>query len=440
MIEAAENQTPAHSTTADLKAEKQRLGPLEQPVFKAATMKEAHKMLGIEVSAQARRIFAREVNAALEAGDLLNKLNYSKECLLKMKEKLNDQTIDKDIRAALSEYFDSLKSWGEGVELVDELNTITDVPLSELQTLTQGIDTISLNELLAFWKQNDNQGCQTGMTRSADGKKVRIRHTEEDAEDVPGERVDKVRCARFEIGPENNAEVRYSFIYPDLLPGPGFGFGKNFLYAVDFQHVKQRPEPASLANVATWVCWRLGEKTDPHEVVKALGPYVDGYTLNTLRKLSTPDGAIHIEAKKIEFAHETTVVYELAEKPNSTMVAVNLFGPDSKLARESEEIAAEDKTIYEKRIQRALQLERIMRGVTSPAQGVTPIELTLPAMRLMLASQVGNKPDEYGNVDYGHANKDVKAYVVAEMSVDGIELLVDSGAALKDDVPTKINF
>ena len=103
-------------------------------------------------------------------------------------------------------------------------------------------------------------------------------------EEEPGSGFDLLRIAAFNVGDEHHPVVMNAFIYPDLLPGPAFGWRSDgFAQGVDKLHIRDFPElkRGMLANVVTWLTLRLGAAMAAREIIASLQPYYDGYALNT---------------------------------------------------------------------------------------------------------------------------------------------------------------
>lgn len=399
--------------TQEVVAEKERLGPIEVVHFEG-TIPEVHRQLGETVKEQVHRTVERKASGYESYEKFAEDLGFMRECLDVLKAKVTDESIDGQIRGAVSEYVASLQAWSEGAQL----QSVADQNVERFVTENPDAD-----EVLAYWLQNDNVGCQSGMYRTDEG--ILLWHTEEDVEDEPGSRFDTPRLAHFTFTADGVAEDRYSFVYPDLLPGPAAGFGENFFYAIDAQYYLPNEEVSILANTGAWIAWRLGEKADAAEIMTALSPFYDGYTLHAVRR--TPDG--RIEAQKIEFAHEFMSVYPLSEKLGSDLISVNITEPDSATKDVLEEFEDDEFNWFQNRVDRT---RRALRLIEQTEEGVN-----VENLRRMLAFRIGNpalKDSEDGKKEFaGFANPDVKAHFAASFTPEKLVIAFSGGPALKDE-------
>jgi hypothetical protein len=265
---------------------------------------------------------------------------------------------------------------------------------------------------LALFLQNDNVGCQTGVYRDKAGAVI-LWHTEEDVEVEPGSRFDKLRLATFQIG-EDDSEIN-AFIYPDLLPGPAYGWRNDgFLQAVDSLPLKPAAGAYVLANIAAWITLRLGKALDPEAVIAALGPFFDGYALTTVRLKDE-----QIQATKIEFAGDRRLVAILDPYPGSYLFQVNIFSEaKAAVALAYEDTDRESRSGLEQRLTRTTRaLKSLHLAENAPA-----------CLSRLLASRLGG--------DYAYANEDVKSYFLGKLSHSGMEIQFGPGPALKEDRPS----
>lgn len=402
-----------------LEQEKLRLGTLEILDLEADTFPLAHEQLGKRIKEQVHKSIDHKLSGLPSYPEFQAQIHYVRDCLSKIRSKATDPQVDSQIRAVVLEYLDCLTQWGQGAE-------ISQIDHPFIKKLRDSIEPeYNPDLLIALWLQNDNQGCQTGMLRSPDGS-VKFWHTEEDVEETPGDRFDKIHLAKFSIGQPDSKKTIYSIIYPDLLPGAGFSFGKDFIYAVDFQHIPSTDQPGFLANAGVWIAWRLGADYDPAQVIRSLTPYADGYTLNTVRQV-TGDQGVQLEAKKIEFGRRLVQEFALADDPGANFISVNIFDPKGELARKIEAIEEEDKSWYQRRLKRAQRALHLIPLFTQR-------NIQLPELLRMIGFKVG------GVTDAAYANVDVKAHVVASFSLKENAILVDSGPAIKAEQPMKFEF
>lgn len=419
-----ESEIPNNYGTHEIKVEKERLGPLEIVHFEG-TVEETHKRLGETVRDQVWLTAARKLEEYDSYEDFLTDLQMMHRCLEVVKDKSNDTEIDLPIRNAVKDYVTALQSWAGGASLLNINHEYIKRFAQEFNFETSGS-----SEVLAYWLQNDNVGCQSGMYRKDDGN-ILVWHTEEDVEDEPGSRFDAIRIGQFSlIGETGERDDRYALIYPDLLPGPAAGFAQNFFYSIDFQSFRPNEQPSILANTAVWVTWKLGESRDPAEVLRALSPYYDGYTLNTVRRL--PDGTL--ESKKLEFAHGLIAEYKLNENPGSNLVSANVTEENSATEPALDEIDDEESNYYAGRVRRT---RRALKLIESTESGVT-----LQTLQRMLAFRVGNQPlkgsDEMENA--ANSNVDVKAKFAVMFTPNGMQLAVSAGPGIRNEEVTYFEF
>jgi len=308
------------------------------------------------------------------------------------------------LRAAVSEYLECLSAWADGAGLVHFEHPALAAFGPHGQTN------------LAMFLQNDCTGCQTGMYREQDGSVV-LWHTEEDVEDEPGSGFDILRIAEFNIGDETHPVIMRAFIYPDLLPGPAFGWRSDgFSQAVDTLHIRDFPNMTHgiLANVVTWLTLRLGPAMDIREVIESLQPFYDGYGLSIVY---VQDGAVH--ACKNEFAADRIFTSRLDERAESFLFQVNILTDRSHpWVPELEDLHPDQCGLYEQRLSRTLHAMQNKDGKSGEAD----------SMRFLfdlITSQAGDR--------WAYANPDVKAYFIHRQSLQGAETWLGGGPAMPDD-------
>ncbi len=389
---------------SDLRAVKTRFSGLVKLDYSAYDLPTAHRMLGWHVSQQVQKILKNKLDTWEEAR-LQKLLAQSQTCISLLAEKAADAHIDERLRTAVCEYLQCLSAWADGAGLEHFKHSV----LASLQPLGR-ID-------LAMFLQNDCTGCQTGMYRSPDGSVV-LWHTEEDVEDEPGSGFDSLRIAKFNLGDRDHPVLMHAFIYPDLLPGPAFGWRSDgFAQAVDKLHIRHFPDLKAgiLTNVVTWLTLRLGPDMDSKEIIESLQPYYDGYAVNTV--YSQAGG---VQAHKYEFASDRIISSHLDEQPNSYLFQVNIFSDRAHpWVAELEDLHPDWCELYQQRVERAMVALQIMDG----KPGMTG------EMRFffnMITSQVGDD-------DWSYANKDVKAYFIHHQSTHCAEIWLGHGPALPDD-------
>ncbi|NLE46264.1 MAG: hypothetical protein GX620_16205 [Chloroflexi bacterium] len=390
---------------AELRAIKTRLGA---PIFldlRALDWPAAHGEIGQAVRGQVQRILQRKLKA-FSSGSLQHQIRVARGCLATIREKAASPSIPREIRQALAEYRACLEAWG-----LSALGSNASVGSSA--AVVDG-KPIALDEL-AMALQNDNLGCQTEALREEDGS-VLFWHTEEDVEDEPGERFDKLRIA---ILRGETVDIA-TFIYPDLLPGPAFTWATDgWLQAVDALFLRGYPStPLMLANVATWINIRLRQHVDPEVVIRALMPFIDGYAMLVARPL---DDAIVVT--RYEFAHDVMITSELPPTPGSYLVQANVCSDrDSPLAVRCESLDHRARRDLEAR---TAMMERTTSQVMASSDRIASV-LNLLSLR------------EGGTLAY--SNVDVKAYFLAQLKLSGHGAWIGAGPALLDDQPVMISI
>ena len=388
---------------AKLIAIKERLGAPEVFEIKADSMIDAHRILGEKVGEQARKILGVKLDE-MKLNQFGGAIIFSRQIRRLLEAKIKDTSIDKAIRDGLEEYLSCLDAWGKAAELKQELKE-----RKFLANVSAEGKFVS-SEDLALFLQNDNNGCQTVLYRDQGGSVI-LWHTEEDDEEG---RVEKARMVDMQI--KDGAEMQ-AFVFPDLLPGSGFGKNKQYLQATDFLFLKGENRPAVLANVVAWLALRLGNKIPPEDIIKALGPYVDGYALNTVR---IENG--RVIGKKIEFMHEEMQVTDLASEAGAYLAQVNvLSSEDAALRERHEEIPPEeDRDVYERRIKRVDRTIHLIRHLADRTKMFENLWRTF-------SFRVGG--NEFANAGiYG------KAQWLAKLTKDGqIVERFASGPGIKDE-------
>jgi len=216
----------------------------------------------------------------------------------------------------------------------------------------------------------------------------------------------------------------HAFIYPDLLPGPAFGWRSDgYAQAVDTLHIQLLPSQKDgiLANIVTWLTLRLGSACDPVEVVRAIGPYFDGYALNTI---SVHNDMVRVE--KFEFARDKMIPYTLDEQPGSYLFQVNIFTQkDHPWVKELEQISSLDHQLYGRRIERT---RNAMQNKDHRYSGPAEMDFFFD----LLTSRTGN--------GWAYANMCVKAYFILRQTTDEAEIWLGHGPALHTDQVSVIRF
>ncbi len=398
------------ASVTDLQAVKARFGGLVRLDYTAHDLPTAHLLLGEHVKQQVHRILKHKLDTWVDAR-VQKLLGQSQACLAALAGKNEDQHLDTRLWAAIIEYLECLAAWSDGAGLDHfahpALKTFT--PVGRLD--------------LAMFLQNDCTGCQTGVYRTVDGSVV-LWHTEEDVEDEPGSGFDLLRIAALNVGDEHQPVVMNAFIYPDLMPGPAFGWRSDgFSQGVDKLHIRDFPDlkAGMLANVVTWLTLRLGASVPAREIIESLQPYYDGYALNT----------VHVEAggvlaQKHEFAGERIISSHLDDHPESYLFQVNIFSDrQHPWVPELEDLRPDWCQLYEQRVERTANAIQNMDG-RAGGQGEMEFFFNL------MTSRVGE--------DWAYANKDVKAYFIHKQDVNEAVTWLGHGPAIPGDSYTVIKI
>ncbi len=397
-----------------LKIEKERLGSLELVDLSELSLEESYRELGRQVRDAARK----SVDTLIDEDDpsvFRVDLEFADKCLSVIEDRIKHEE-NPLIKGGLEAYLKAIKSWSDEIDF----SSLEHRQISEL--LGDIYERDKLNLLIALSLQNDNVGCISGLLRGESGEVI-FWHNEEDVEDEPGSRVDKTRIVK--IKGVRGSEY-FSFVYPDLLPGAGFTFGKDLFLCVDMQHTKEDQEPAILANTAVWTASYIGNGMHPYDIMRALAPFADGYVVNYARR-----GEVGIEAGKVEFALDTVDKIELESKAGTRMISTNIYTQNGKVVLEGNENANEEALAWNLQRQaladRALHLMRVLTQREIP----TPYDISR-----LLAFNTGGR---YGD-DKAFSNVDVKSAIFGVMTVDGTEIKVTAGPALRDEVWTDFNL
>jgi hypothetical protein len=388
---------------SDLQAVKDRFGGFTFLDLTQYDLQTAHWHLGVHVSQQVQKILAMRLDQ-LEPSKCCRLIQQARICENTLTARLADQHLDKSLRTAVQEYMDCLAAWARGAGLADFTHPVL-----------KSYQPMSLMNL-ALFLQHDSAGCQTGMYRQANGSVI-LWHSEEDIEDEIGNRFDQLRLATFNVGNIDHPVRMHAFIYPDLLPGPAFGWREDgYAQAVDTLHTRKAAgqEAGMLANIATWLTLRLGPGCDPRRVVEDMSPYFDGYALNVVRNR---DGKV--KAEKYEFAENHVLAGFLGDLPGDYLFQVNIFSRNSPAwVKEVEYLDPEDHELYRER-------ERVTReNLLSKDHRAGDAD----DMRFFFEMMT----DCTGSI-WSYANIHVKAYFILRQTMHGIELWYSHGPALRSD-------
>jgi hypothetical protein len=365
--------------------------------FRGLNLVDAHRALGRDVGEHARFLLKRRLDR-MDEGRFQYMLRQGRACQAHLVQCHASSILAPVIKDAVAEYRACLEGWAEAAEL----------GRVEHSLIKNRIDGQPVTELdLAFLLQHDNSGCQTGLYRQEDGGLI-LWHSEEDL--VEG-RFDKLRVAEFEIKGDNRLVQLHALIYPDLMPGPAFGWrSDNYVQAVDTLILRNPPplESGVLVNCVAWLAWRLGPSLEGEEIVRALAPFFDGYALNRAYRREG-----HIVGEKCEFAGERFIPYDLPEVPGSYLFQANIFcNRRDRGLRAMEAMSLSDQRFFLHR------LYRTRRWLRNKPQSTSPDE-DIQAFYRLLGWRAGGEG--------GYANSVVIAHFLARLSSDGLNVWFGPG-------------
>lgn len=294
------------------------------------------------------------------------------------------------LRKAVTEYFDSLHAWARGAGLMAVFRRLC--PPSK--------DPIELLDF-ALWLQDDTGGCQTGMLRTEDGG-VLFWHTEEDTVGY----CNRPKIVHF----KTPGFSRCAFLYPYLLPGPAFGWGEHYFYAVDSLTIRREgSETGAFTALASWLVWRLAARLSLKQMIRYLAPFVDACAINVLHQSKR-----RVYAEKIEFGERQQISGRLPARTDSFMFQVNeISDPSAALARLELMSSASHKRYQGRKARTESYLHRVLAS-RKPK--------TLESLEALLSSRTGGQ--------YAYANEDVKGYAAGILRRTGPLLLAVGGVPL----------
>jgi hypothetical protein len=355
----------------------------------------AHEKLGVAVWKQVHKILDQKI-AAVKLDGLAKGVCKARLIASAIDSRINAPNLHPSVQKALRTYRDSLHAWASGAKL-DEYSheflkgdKIDGAPVSGFE--------------LAMILQTEQMGCQTGIIRD-DDQAIWLWHTEEDVEKSPGWRFDAIRIFSFRY----EDHLVESFVYPDLLPGPSFGWKDDlYIQAVDTLYVKTDSNGNAIPpNIATWVALCLGGELPLTEIVDALSPYQSGYALTAVSR-----GSHLVTGVNVEFTADHRTHALLPNESGRYFFQVNLISDRScLLSQKFEVISAETESWMEERIART---EKAL-------EGFIPAPNKLRFLHQMIASQEGG--------EYAYVNKDVKAFILCHVCNTGLEKWIGAGPA-----------
>jgi hypothetical protein len=392
---------------------KSRLGPIQFLDLTRYDLAEAHRELGKQVNQQVWKTLDRRL-MDIEPGRLATRVSQARDCWINLQECARHRNVPELLRMVISDYMQCLQAWVDGLDLAHYSHPA----LNAGGTGGSQLEPFELGLVL----QHDNVGCQTGLYRYAAGN-VQLWHTEEDADRKSGSRFDRLRVASFQLGSGNRDERFHAFIYPDLLPGPAFGWRNDgYVQAVDTLLMQNPPQVRNgiLANIVCWLALRLGISIDTADMLEYLQPFLDGYAMN----LCWPENQ-SVKAVRCEFAGDRVITSRLPETPGSFSFQVNVFSDrgDASLL-EMEALPERTMQVMTKRVDRTVQALDRHKAISKKA--------TIQPGRFfrLITSRAGG--------EWAYANKNVKAYFLCQVKPKEIEIWLGAGPAGREDVPLKM--
>lgn len=359
----------------------------------------AHRGLGRTVQGQVHKILHYKITS-MEMGEVDRIVQQARRVEAALESKMQDTALNPGIRRALRCYRDSLAAWVDGAELDPFCREL--LPGKVINgSQVSGTD-------LALILQAEQMGCQTGMIRDQD-ESIWLWHTEEDVDRMPGGRFDTLRIFSFCY---QDALID-AFIYPDLLPGPSFGWVETrYVQAVDTLYVKDHPDNDAIPpNIATWVALCLGGKLPLSEIIQALNPYQAGYALSAVTR-----SADQVSGDNLEFSGDHWTEAQLPPEYGAYFFQVNLISDRScTLSQKYETIGPEIETEMAARIDRTTAALQHFKAALDK--------------RCFLHQLISSREGD----EYAYVNKDVKAHFLCRMSLTGFEKWLGAGSANQEE-------
>lgn len=377
------------------------LGPIVHLDLSRHPVEHAHRLLGEQVASKVGEFVRRRV-IPLGSDHLRRELAHARGCRGDCLRRLDSRRLPAPIQRALGTYLDCVRAWTDGAGLASLVQELDVVPADG--PVFDALD-------LAFLLQMEGAGCQTGMLRDREGA-VLLWHTEEDHESPAGSRFDHLRLVTFAAAPESPSSTMTGFVYPDLLPGPAFGWsGSSYAHAVDAFYLQPGDPPVGVpANAVTWICLALGGAISPSDVCASLAPIQSGYALSSV----TCRGDV-VDAEITEFVGELSRPVKLGIAPGAWSHMVNMLSHHV-----ASETPGRENLVPEMRRELEARQARAARAVRAITARTGDWHVSL---QRLLASRVGG--------GFAAANPSVKATFLCRMSPVGTRYRVDPGPALR---------
>jgi hypothetical protein len=366
--------------------------------YRSESLVSAHFFLGKEVSKQSQILLEKKIRE-MQPSEFQALISLTRTQL----NHLQRLSLDQNKGEIANQYLQCLHAWAQGAQL-SKINHLS------LDAFKDGDTTISDLEY-ALFLQNDSQGCQTGLYRDEAGD-IYGWHTEEDVSD-PGERLDRIRMAIFRVMDGDQPIDIYSFIYPDLMPGPAFAWRSDcFLQMVDSLYLRQI-DGIMLANIAAWCILMVGNIDLTAEIVTFFTPYMDGYAVNVVS-----NNRNRVSGLKIEFAGDSKAIQWLGTTPRDFLFQVNIISQrDGVFCQTYEEIDLGKLGIF---------IERDNRSKKAASCFHLFADIRQPIFELLCST---------GPNHAGYMNKHVKSYIYFHMSHSQLEITLAGGPASPNDTP-----
>ncbi len=388
---------------AELQVVRSSLGPIQHLDLTAHDVPGAHFELGTAVAAQVAAFLHKRLEA-LPDGQLAEEIRHARDARAELHRRARSPRLPGEIRQALDEYVRSLQAWATGAGL----DGFARGDLGHLHIDGQEVGA----EDLAYTLQNEMNGCQTGVLRESPTSVV-LWHTEEDREYPGVSRFDALRLVSYRVVGPGGPRTVTAFVYPDLLPGPAFGWsGSSYAHAVDAFYLRPPARSSGVAaNAATWACLYLAGALPTAEVARALAPFRDGYALSSISR--TPAG---LRGDMTEFIADTVISTPLPETPGGSLFKVNVL---------SDQAVRSAPGLEELRPARRAVLERRTARTARALRALGPAEDRLAGLARLLSSRVGG--------EFAYANPSVRAHFLCRLTDTRAQIWVGPGPAIRED-------
>lgn len=359
----------------------------------------AHHKLGTDAREQIQKILSKRLGETGSIEKTQYQIRRARKLILALSERAQHPKISEPLKDAIQQYQACLSAWATGAELNQFRHDFLSEKVDE-----QNISPIEL----AIFLQEDEVGCQTGVFREQDGSII-LWHSEEDYEESPWQRFDELRLFCFQAYSKIKT---YSFIYPDLLPGPAFGWNeKKYAQAVDSLHIKQSDDAnAILPNTLAWISLYLGQVMSRQAIATELVPFAGGYSISAAYSMQE-----NIHAEKVDVGNHALDNCTLGEMAGNHLFQTNIVTGSSPAVLHEEQISPESHKRNSNRITRTTRLLQVIKNSNT----------ALPLIFRVMHSRIGQE-DAY-------SNPDVKAYFVCRIHANAMQCWAGAGPAMPED-------